>query len=627
MAAILVIAALLLWNAYRNTDGALSIANIGIVSEDDSKEMNLLFKIIKSMPAVKGLCSLENYEKEDAMEELKKGNLQMIVEIPENFVTDLNYMQDSSLTLYVPKGDILANNRIYAMLSSVESLMVTTESAICSMYDGMEYYSYDTTVSEMEDEVFRIYINSFLNREDFIDIEYISAYGNFESFLYYGISIIVFVMAISGAFLLKSYSRNILETERILARSVKDKIVLNILKIICYSIPYSILGSVLYSFFCFISGGLGYEIYFSSAAYITIFLIGITISSFVHLFAMLLGDKEGREMLYALIVSFVWIVSLSVAINSTFLVTSLSRYALLSAGCDYRTSGAFWGQLVYLVIFMVLAVVFSVVHLESKFEFKTFKGKIFGSNNIYLNWLRLKLKLNLKSFVFWLEAAVIIIIILTTHFLVLKSEDSNRVIYISNNENEELVDCISDSEYSGFEYEPVRNANNMKKEILRGEALAGIDNRDGKIILYAPTGSYSAVILRELIFPYMFNKQSPNLLRGYLNGIGLSDDDEEQKYVLDANKRLSEDFKVSIFKINEVSDARLSGANKKNVTGFVVTVMIVMVFIISVTYEMKTNKGFLNSKPIFVRILLVLESGVVRSLLLAVTALAALFII
>lgn len=626
-AAILAIAALLLWNTYRNADGGLSFANIGIVSEDDSKEMDWLFRIVKSMPAVKGLCSLEKYEKNEALKELKNGNLQIVMEIPENFVTDLNYMKESSLTLYVPKGDILANDRIFAMLSSVESLMATTECAICSMYEGMEHYSYNTTVSEMEDTLFGTYINSFLNREDQISIEYLSEYGNFDSFLYYGISGILFATVLLGVFMLRGYSKNMLETEKILAYSYGGKIILSLLKILCFSVPYFVLGSTLFAAFSIIGEKLGYEIYISLPAYLTIIFIGLTISSFVHIFANLVGNREGREILYGLIVTLAWIISGATLGSNRFLVPSMSRYALLSSACDIRITGAFWGQLIYMFLFIVIAVLLSVKNIDIKFEFDSMKKKGQSSkrrehNNLYLNWFKLKLKTNIKSYVFWLETAVIVVTAVTIHFLVLKNNDSNRVIYISNGKSEEMIDYIS-----GFDYEPVASLKNMKKEIIKGKALAGLNIDDAGITIYAPTGSYSGVILRELIYPYMLNRQSPDLLKEYLKGIGLNEDDPELRYVLDANRHLNENFKISIFKINEVLDAKQAGVNKTDAVGFALFVMITLAFILSVVYEIKSNRGFLNSRPFFVRITLVLESGIIRCLLLAVPVVLVMIII
>lgn len=630
LAAILAIAALLLWSAYRNADGGLSVAKIGMVSEDDSEDMKFLMKIARQMPVVKGLCSLQNCSMDEAMEELKSGDLQMVMAFPKNYVTDLEHMQDATLTLYVPKGNVLANTRIYSMLSSVESIMVTTECAICSMYEGMEYYTYNTTVAEMEDAVFKSYIQYCLNREDVIDIEYLSAYGNFDSFLYYGISIILFVTTLMGVFMLRGYSKNICETEKLLAVDVRGRIAVCLIKIICFCVPYAVFGGVSFTGFCHIANRLDYDIFVTLKSYLIIILISLTISAFVHLYASLIGTREGRETLYALIVTFVWILSGAMLGGNMYLPPSVSRFSLLAAATESRHAGPVGSQLLYLAGFTAICIYLSIWPLRFERSFTAGKIKRTKGNenaNLYITWLKLKLKQNLTSYVFWLEAAILVLTVFTVHFLVLKNTDTNRVIYVSNNNNREIVEELSDIEYSGFDYETVSSLNEMKAEIIRGEAMAGIDSKKDRVILYAPTGSYSAVVLREMIFPYIYAKYSPKLLAEYLKGIGLKENDEAYTFVMDANRKLLKDFKVNIFKITEVDTAAASGVKKTDIVVITALIMILLAGLASCIYELKTHRGFLNSKTFFVRIALVFEGGIVRGLLLAGAAVIALLII
>lgn len=621
LAAILIIAALLLWKVCGDSEGTISIAKVGMVTIDDSDEMNLLYDFIRQMPVMKGCLCIETYSESEAMEELKNGNLQMVIVVPKDFMYDAEHMRDTSLELYVPKGNILANDRVYSLLSSVESLMITTESAIIGMYDGMELYSYNTTVGEMENTLTGTYIRSFINRDEKFDIEYLSIYGNYSPILYYGVGLILFISSVMGVFMLRGYSSGILETEKLLMLNHKDKVKNRLAKIVCFSIPYILIDSVLLFVFFKVCEYLEYDVYFSAALIPQILLVSLLTSAYVHLYANL-ARREGREALYLLLIIFARLVPIS-----EYLPPSLNLYGILGIITDGKKYTII-GSVVYLLLFVVLSLILTGRSIEFNTLFNT-SGKITRNRlngSIYTKWFFLKLKQNLKSILLWLEAIILVLTLVTVNVLVQKSIDNNRVVYTSDKDTKELIKPLAKSDYSGFSFESL-DSDSIKKEILNGKAVAGVEVSLGGIKLYAPTGSYSAILLRELIFPYVIKKESPSMLSDYLKGIGVNEQDRKYAVVMDSNRSLLESTKLNIFKVSEIETDYDFGKKVISIPILLAVILIIIACLISAAYEKKTHRGFLNSKNNFVRIALVIESGLIRGLLLTVITIVTIILI
>lgn len=617
LAAILAIAALLLWGFTRNTGDGLSIAKIGFVSEDDSSEMDLLYKFVRQMPAIKGTCDIDTYSFDEAMDLLKSGELQMVMVVPKDFMDKAEHMQDTTLKLYVPKDGVLANDRIYALLNSVESLMVTTESAIISMYEGMNYYSYNTTVFDMENALTELYIKEFLSRDKNFDIEYLSAYGSFDPLVFHGLSIILLVTSLMGMFMFRGYSSNIVETERILMREPKERIVLTFGKIICFSFPYFVFSSVLYVLFYFLTGLMDYEIYLSATVFFVLFLISILFSSFVHAFNCITENREGREALYALATVFLWI--LSGALSGNYFMPAFLRpvlnilpqasclYGLLGAASDSINS-SITVILIYIILFFVISIIFvlglpDVIGLSDKAVIRNSyvkEGKV--------NWAYLKLRQNLLNPLFYVEAIIIILLITTIHFSVLKTTDTNRVVFSDSCQVKELIGDNLAFEYDFAEGEAI------KDEVIKGKALAGIEEKDGEITLYAPAGSYSATVIKEMIFPNILKENSSKMLGDYLTEIGTGRG-ESYDYVIKINEKLLDEYKLSIFEINE-TDVPVNQKERADIVLIASIVLIIIACVISCTYELKTHKGFFMAHTACKKRILLLESGLIRGALL-----------
>lgn len=621
LAAILVIAALLLWSFARGPEGKISIARIGMVTEDESEEMDILYRFIKQMPAIKGSCEIESLSMEEAMEELKAGNLNMVILAPKDFMYDAEHMRDTQLKLYVPGNDALANDRVYALLSSVETLMATTESAIIGMYEGMEYHEYNTTVTDMENCLTDMYVNDFLNREDYYDIEYLSAYGNFGPFMYYGIVAVLLVNLMLGAFMLSGYSGSILETERLLAAGDFYKIKITLLKTLCFALPFWIFGIFEYFVFYRACDYLRIDAVFSLPLVLTLLLIGICFSAFVGMYAALVGNGRDNRGLYVLLVILLWLISLASFGNVKILPTSCSLFALLSAASGDVAAGPVLCVAAYIIIFAALIVLIQGKRRDNAFVNTFFCGNHHRKNHsIYFKWLCLKLKQYLTSIVFWIESAVLVLIILVVYVMIQKSLDTNLVAFVPSEHLEKTMGAISESGFGGFEYYEVKDENALKSAVVSGKALAGIDTVKDKIKLYAPVGSYSAILLRELIYPYLLKESSPAMFGGYLKGLGLSDSSNAYKAAYDANNRLLNDFDISIFEVTEVDTANAVKKTKVDALLVCVAAFILICCVFTGVYESKSHRAFLKMRNNFVRITLMIESGIIRGLLLMAVA-------
>lgn len=207
-----------------------SFVTLGVVLENQDDIFGTLIKYSNNISSLKGICRLEIFEKEEAMSLLQDNEIQMVMVIPEDFMSLANSMQETQFTVYIPKDVTASQLKIISLLHGVEELMVTTEGAILTMYDGIDEYHFDVTKSQMEEDMMRLYVSQFLNRDMYFDVNYVSVYGNMRPVQFYMSVAVVLSVIIGGSFFFNMYDKGKLLVERLICTGKMPRYQTSIIK-------------------------------------------------------------------------------------------------------------------------------------------------------------------------------------------------------------------------------------------------------------------------------------------------------------------------------------------------------------------------------------------------------------
>lgn len=290
---------------------------IGVVSKDTEDTLfPQLISFANNITSLKGFCRLEMFSEKEAMDKLRKNEIGMIMSIPEGFMSAAQHMEEAEFTVYLPKNDYgisMAQNTIISLFHSVEQIMMNTEGAIWSMYEGMDRYTFSMTVSEMEDDIFNLYIANFMGRDAFFSSEYLSKYGRYTVAEYYFVSVVFIMMYLFATVFFRLYGSNELRLEIILSNSRTKKWITAVMKIVSSFIPMFVIEFVI----IFLGSRLGekygfLDIKFDGGMVMYIILTTVTISIIMHLCAAVFGLSRERVIIYLLLVILMALLSGSV---------------------------------------------------------------------------------------------------------------------------------------------------------------------------------------------------------------------------------------------------------------------------------------------------------------------------
>ena len=310
MAATVSLAAFFLWIWMRAFPdrSVIQRIEIGVVANDRSEKMETTTSYLMSMPALKALCRLQELDETEAMDLLREGKLQMVIVIPENFLDDAVHMKHTELSVRIPQGGTAETDRILSLLEGVERVMLTTESAIMSMYDGMQYADINMSVSEMEYGVTDLYVNRFLNRGGYFTDEYLSPYGSFSPIQYYGVSLALLLTMMFSVCFFALYDHETVRLEKLLNPGDGASVCASVIKIVCMSLPvilfiWMLMGITHFLFWAFDMPGFyvnGYALFMGA-------LIGVSIAALIQLFISVFGNGIRQQIAFAVFVLLMWL--------------------------------------------------------------------------------------------------------------------------------------------------------------------------------------------------------------------------------------------------------------------------------------------------------------------------------
>lgn len=280
---------------------ALAI-NVGVVIPEKDQSLNSILKLAESLTSLKGYCSLQSCSESQARDGLRNNTLALAIIIPEDFIDKATHMQPAEFTILAPNELSHNEKKLFSIFHGVEHMMTICESAIQSMYLGMEEFSFDFSIPQMENDLTTIYVNQFMSRGNVFDVEFLSIFGNYSYIEYYSSSLILIILLVCSLSFFGMYGRGELYLEKIFAVKTFGIIKITIMKILAQTLALSLFSYIIllsvYAFDNILRLGL---LYVTPGTFLGIFLISLAVSSFTHLIITLFRCSSGASIYYILI--------------------------------------------------------------------------------------------------------------------------------------------------------------------------------------------------------------------------------------------------------------------------------------------------------------------------------------
>lgn len=168
-------------------ESALGRIQVGVVLEEDRLAKQAM-SMISSLESVKSICDFSYIEEEEGEKRLKAGELDALMKLPEGFIEDIISGANTPVTIVFPM-DAGPESRVFKELTDAGA--GTLSAAQAGIYAGDEllaFYGMADSVSVLERDLNRLFLEYSLPRMDYFKKAKVSATGDVDVITFYGIS-------------------------------------------------------------------------------------------------------------------------------------------------------------------------------------------------------------------------------------------------------------------------------------------------------------------------------------------------------------------------------------------------------------------------------------------------------
>lgn len=306
----------------------LPTMQVGICIPDSENVSKMGAKYISAIDSVKSICSFNYMDKEDALHQLKNGDLQAVIALPEGFYHDVNVGLNPPAQLYLTEGESVQKNLFLTLVESGVFYLQIAESGVYAALDAFQLFNLSVDSSSLGDDIAICYAKEILVRENVFRNRFVSPFGEMTIIQYYyvtGMTLLLLIFSLNFSFL---YDKNSRELEDQLAIYGLKGMGLQVLKIGVESIILFIIGSLLY----FISLAVfsitnSYFVVFEMRFLLDLLFVCVGMATVMHtLFSIFSGLENGKSRQWGVFV-IVILVALSCGLffPTTFLPKAVAQ--------------------------------------------------------------------------------------------------------------------------------------------------------------------------------------------------------------------------------------------------------------------------------------------------------------
>lgn len=264
---------------------------IGVSIPEEEVISKVATQYISSMDSVSSICEFEYLQEKAAIEQLKKGELQAVVVLPEGFFHDVQVGINPPAQIYFP-GNAQGNTRIFEeLLASGVSLLQTAESGVYATLSTASIYGAQMSTEDIGNTIAFLFANQMLAREKMFQEEMDSPLGDVQVFTYYYIAGLVLLLMMCGlqfGFLYERTHKSVEDRLRIYGLGSIGQMMIKILVMWFY---LYVVAAVLYFLGTVLLKQLGnYELELQAAGWLGLLFLCLGIAVYFHVIYTLIGD-------------------------------------------------------------------------------------------------------------------------------------------------------------------------------------------------------------------------------------------------------------------------------------------------------------------------------------------------
>ncbi len=171
---------------------------VGVVLPKEDGVARQMISMIRSLDSVNSLCDFQYLEREESLKRLQNGELNAVMDIPEGLIQGIMDGSNPTVRILLPQNAWL-ESRIFRELTEAGAKILGASQA--GIYAGNELYlqkDLEAKIPELEQDLNQIFLSYSLPREDYFRHLRVSATGDVEVPVFYGISAyVLFLLLLS----------------------------------------------------------------------------------------------------------------------------------------------------------------------------------------------------------------------------------------------------------------------------------------------------------------------------------------------------------------------------------------------------------------------------------------------
>lgn len=291
---------------------AVQKVEVAVVIPKEEKQVRLVAQYISNMDSVKSICNFRYMDEENAWNELENGNIQAIIDFPENFYEDVYVGRNTPADIYFSKQETLNAGVFQGLLTAGVSFLQTSEAGVYASLGVAHEYPTQIPVEEIGDYIAALYAKEIMNRGDVFEKEILSAIGTVDYNQYYFSAGVLLILLMSGLNYGYLYRKRNKALEQKLYIYGLGKWKTSLVKILIMSGILWSIGMIIYL------AGCAFEVlFFDSAVIPGMFLLCISIAVYFHIIYLIAGSSL-RGTVFLLLVNLIMILCSGLVIPTAY---------------------------------------------------------------------------------------------------------------------------------------------------------------------------------------------------------------------------------------------------------------------------------------------------------------------
>lgn len=164
---------------------------VGVVLPEQDILAEKVVGMVSSLGSVKSLCDFEFVDRAEGLEQLNRGELYALMEIPEEFVQDIMDGTNTPVQILLPSGTGLEGRIFRELTDAGARTLGASQAGIYAGGDLCRLYGMESSIGQLEADLNTIYLSYSLPRGDYFRHRTERATEDVDTLQFYGISAFV----------------------------------------------------------------------------------------------------------------------------------------------------------------------------------------------------------------------------------------------------------------------------------------------------------------------------------------------------------------------------------------------------------------------------------------------------